>query len=103
MLLKTYSQLKKKDRYLIPLGFLRNNEYLKYSSRVTGRLRREQREYVKRLRPYLTKREYRIFKMRFHDGATFEETGKEFNLTMERVRQIECKILDKISELAKPI
>lgn len=48
----------------------------------------------------LTDREAKILKMRFgfDDGRpkTLEEVGKEFDVTRERIRQIECKALRKL-------
>jgi len=48
----------------------------------------------------LTPREHKILEMRFGlgDGVshTLEEVGKEFDVTRERIRQIEAKALDKI-------
>ncbi|MBQ6058752.1 MAG: sigma-70 family RNA polymerase sigma factor, partial [Clostridia bacterium] len=48
----------------------------------------------------LTPREERVLKLRFglEDGRarTLEEVGKEFNVTRERIRQIEAKALRKL-------
>jgi RNA polymerase primary sigma factor len=48
----------------------------------------------------LTSREARVLKLRFglEDGRarTLEEVGKEFNVTRERIRQIEAKALRKL-------
>jgi RNA polymerase primary sigma factor len=48
----------------------------------------------------LDERERKILELRFgiHDGATrtLEEVGSEFNVTRERVRQIESKALRKL-------
>ena len=48
----------------------------------------------------LTEREQRVIKLRFgwDDGRprTLEEVGKEFNVTRERIRQIEAKALGKL-------
>lgn len=50
----------------------------------------------------LTPREQKILEMRFglEDGVThtLEEVGKEFDVTRERIRQIEAKALEKIRE-----
>ena len=47
----------------------------------------------------LTPREEKVLKLRFglEDGRTrtLEEVGKEFNVTRERIRQIEAKALRK--------
>ncbi len=48
----------------------------------------------------LTPREEKVLKLRFGlaDGRsrTLEEVGKEFNVTRERIRQIEAKALRKL-------
>ena len=48
----------------------------------------------------LTEREEKIIRMRFGIGIgsehTLEEVGKYFNLTRERIRQIEIKALKKL-------
>lgn len=48
----------------------------------------------------LTPREARVLRLRFGliDGRqrTLEEVGKEFNVTRERIRQIEAKALRKL-------
>ena len=48
----------------------------------------------------LTQREAKVLKLRFglEDGRprTLEEVGKEFNVTRERIRQIEAKALRKL-------
>jgi len=48
----------------------------------------------------LTPREQRVLQLRFglEDGRsrTLEEVGKEFNVTRERIRQIEAKALRKL-------
>ena len=48
----------------------------------------------------LTLREQRVLQLRFglEDGRsrTLEEVGKEFNVTRERIRQIEAKVLRKL-------
>ena len=51
-------------------------------------------------RSTLTPREEKVLKLRFgiEDGRTrtLEEVGKEFNVTRERIRQIEAKALRKL-------
>ena len=48
----------------------------------------------------LTSRERRVLQLRFglEDGRsrTLEEVGREFNVTRERIRQIEAKALRKL-------
>ena len=48
----------------------------------------------------LTPREQKVIKLRYglEDGhtRTLEEVGKEFNVTRERIRQIEAKALRKL-------
>ena len=55
---------------------------------------------LKRVLNTLKDREKRIIKLRYglHDGfpRTLEEVGREFNLTRERIRQIEFKALGKL-------
>lgn len=58
------------------------------------------KENIAELLDYLSAREQKIIKMRFglDDGIphTLEEVGKEFNVTRERIRQIEGKVLEKL-------
>ena len=58
-------------------------------------------EALKRLDP----REEQVIRMRFGlDGQnpqTLEEVGKEFNVTRERIRQIEAKALRKLRRFTK--
>lgn len=60
------------------------------------------RDYVKELIQDLTPREQKILEMRFGlvDGIahTLEEVGQEFDVTRERIRQIEAKALEKIEK-----
>lgn len=59
------------------------------------------KENIEDLLQYLSAREQKIIKMRFglEDGIphTLEEVGKEFNVTRERIRQIEGKVLEKLA------
>lgn len=58
------------------------------------------RNYVQKAMEGLTPREQKILEMRFGlvDGVshTLEEVGREFDVTRERIRQIEAKALEKI-------
>ncbi len=60
------------------------------------------RDYVKDVIKDLTPREQKILEMRFglEDGIshTLEEVGQEFDVTRERIRQIEAKALEKIGK-----
>ena len=44
----------------------------------------------------LTEREQAVIEMRFKRCMTYEQTGREFNVTRERIRQIETKALRKL-------
>ncbi|HKK54547.1 MAG TPA: sigma-70 family RNA polymerase sigma factor [Patescibacteria group bacterium] len=61
------------------------------------------RDYVKAIIINLSPREQKILEMRFglNDGVahTLEEVGQEFDVTRERIRQIEAKSLEKIRKL----
>jgi RNA polymerase primary sigma factor len=61
------------------------------------------RDYVKAIIVNLSPREQKILEMRFGliDGVahTLEEVGQEFDVTRERIRQIEAKSLEKIRKL----
>ncbi|MBQ6915471.1 MAG: sigma-70 family RNA polymerase sigma factor, partial [Kiritimatiellae bacterium] len=58
------------------------------------------REQLEEVLHTLTPREEQVLKLRFgfKDGRqrTLEEVGKEFNITRERIRQIEAKALRKL-------
>mgnify|MGYP001578231586 CR=1 FL=1 len=60
------------------------------------------RDLIKEILADLTEREQKILRMRFglEDGVshTLEEVGKVFNVTRERIRQIEAKALERIRE-----
>ncbi len=60
------------------------------------------KDYVKEAMSDLSPREQKILEMRFglEDGIshTLEEVGKEFDVTRERIRQIEAKALEKIQQ-----
>jgi RNA polymerase primary sigma factor len=60
------------------------------------------KDYVGDIIKDLSPREQKILEMRFglHDGVshTLEEVGKEFDVTRERIRQIEAKAMEKIQQ-----
>lgn len=60
------------------------------------------RDQIRRILGDLTPREQKVLEMRFGltDGVThtLEEVGKVFNVTRERIRQIEAKALEKIRQ-----
>jgi RNA polymerase primary sigma factor len=60
-------------------------------------------DYVKEVISELTPREQKVLEMRFGlgDGVshTLEEVGQEFDVTRERIRQIEAKALEKIEKI----
>ena len=60
------------------------------------------KDYVKEVIIQLSPREQKILEMRFglEDGVahTLEEVGREFDVTRERIRQIEAKALEKIQK-----
>jgi RNA polymerase primary sigma factor len=62
------------------------------------------REYIQEAITQLSPREQKILEMRFglSDGVThtLEEVGREFDVTRERIRQIEAKALEKIKSFS---
>lgn len=44
----------------------------------------------------LTEREHKVILRRFRDRLTLEQTGREFGITRERIRQIEAKAIRKL-------
>jgi RNA polymerase primary sigma factor len=63
------------------------------------------KEHMGRVLESLTTRERRVIELRFglEDGRqrTLEEVGREFNVTRERIRQIEAKALRKLRQPAR--
>jgi len=61
------------------------------------------RDYVRQVISELTPREQKVLEMRFglKDGVahTLEEVGHEFDVTRERIRQIEAKALERIEKI----
>lgn len=52
---------------------------------------------------FLSEREIFILDSLYPKGRTLEQTGKELNLTRERVRQIECKIINKFRKIKESL
>jgi len=77
--------------------FIEDRNALPPADAATRQLLKEQIEDVLST---LTPREQRVLQLRFglEDGRsrTLEEVGKEFNVTRERIRQIEAKVLRKL-------
>jgi len=44
----------------------------------------------------LTDREQKVLRLRYEEGMTYEQTGKEFDVTRERIRQVEAKAMRKL-------
>ena len=49
----------------------------------------------------ITDREEKIIRLYYIDGKTFEEIGKEFGTTRERIRQIQTKAIEKLKLFKK--
>ncbi|MBM4435132.1 MAG: RNA polymerase sigma factor RpoD [Chloroflexi bacterium] len=77
--------------------FIPDNQALAPSDAASHKLLKEQ---VESVLDGLTQRERRVLQLRFglEDGRTrtLEEVGREFNVTRERIRQIEAKALRKL-------
>ncbi len=77
--------------------FIEDEDTVSPEESATGQLLKE---HVKEMLDALTEREQKILKLRFglEDGKshTLEEVGQEFNVTRERIRQIEAKALAKL-------
>ena len=62
------------------------------------------REAVRAILRELPEREQEVMRLRFgldgHEGATLEEVGQAFNITRERVRQIEVRTLFRLRHVA---
>jgi len=63
------------------------------------------REAVREVLEDLPERDQEVMRMRFgidgSEGATLEEVGNAFNITRERVRQIEVRTLSRLRNLAR--
>lgn len=77
--------------------FIEDEDTISPEESATGQLLKE---HVKDMLNILSEREQKILKLRFglEDGKshTLEEVGQEFNVTRERIRQIEAKALAKL-------
>ncbi len=77
--------------------FIADNEKQQPQEAATQTLLRQQ---LSEVMETLTEREYKVLSLRFglEDGRprTLEEVGREFNVTRERIRQIEAKALRKM-------
>lgn len=77
--------------------FIEDEDTVSPEDSATGQLLKE---HVKIMLGALSEREQKILKLRFglEDGRshTLEEVGQEFNVTRERIRQIEAKALAKL-------
>ena len=77
--------------------FIEDEDTVTPEESATGQLLKE---HVKDMLSALSEREQKILKLRFglEDGRshTLEEVGQEFNVTRERIRQIEAKALAKL-------
>ena len=77
--------------------FIEDEDTISPEESATGQLLKE---HVKDMLGALSEREQKILKLRFglEDGRshTLEEVGQEFNVTRERIRQIEAKALAKL-------
>ena len=79
--------------------FIEDDDALSPSEATNRQLLKEN---IHEMLQYLSPRERKIIEMRFglKDGVghTLEEVGQEFNVTRERIRQIEAKVLQKLKE-----
>ncbi len=77
--------------------FIEDQEAVTPAEAATAELLKEN---IKEVLEFLTPREQKILRMRFGlddgHGHTLEETGQEFGVTRERIRQIEAKALMKL-------
>jgi RNA polymerase primary sigma factor len=56
---------------------------------------------LKKYRGKLGKKIYFILKARLHEHKTLEEVGKDFNVTRERIRQLEALGLEKLNAFTR--
>ena len=76
----------------------------KRQEEILGRISREER--IEELLSVLTPKEREVIRLRFgldgKEGRTLREIGEIFNLTRERIRQIETEALRKLRERWNP-
>jgi RNA polymerase primary sigma factor len=69
-------------------------------SPIDATMRVDLTERIRKALAMLTPREERVLRLRFGIGVkwdhTLEEVGTDFNVTRERIRQIEAKALEKL-------
>ena len=96
-----------KNFYIEKLNFLKSCFQVQpdYPSAVNTKIKKmalssTQKEQLEEVMKNLTEREAMVLKLRFGldngKGRTLEEVGKVFNVTRERIRQIEAKALKKL-------
>ena len=82
------------------VDFVENFNELHISHEEMKNIPKQLREQLAEVLKTLTPREEKVLSLRFglEDGRsrTLEEVGKEFNVTRERIRQIEAKALRKL-------
>lgn len=68
---------------------------------ISFELKEKVDEHIKKLvdEGRLNEKDAHVFKSRIYLEKTLEEIGKELNLTRERIRQIESKVLDELGDL----
>lgn len=77
---------------LIDAIFCREYEWLDDEDHMTG---------LNHALGTLSEREQKIIRMRFYDIMTLEDVAKSFNVTRERIRQIEAKSIRKLRHPAR--
>ena len=77
----------------------------KFDSPSDAAIKSDLAEQTKKILKTLTPREEKVLRMRFGIGEkadhTLEEVGKDFNVTRERIRQIEAKALRKLRHVSR--
>ena len=97
--IQTLEALKEAEDLIVNIDSL-SNELFEQENIRDGVFRSEQREIIDDVLSSLTEREEKVLRLRFglYDGdkRTFEEIGHVFNVTRERIREIEKKALQKM-------